>query len=102
MSRYTDIPLRTLALTQPSLLPAVDWSQVGQSAPTIVSLNPSSPSVKLPKADAIVMTWTSAEWAAMDHVFIRNAKPESPSGAGVAPGTWFLYDKGAPTGSPQA
>ena len=65
MSRYSDIHLRTLALTQPSLLPAIDWSQVGQTAPTIVSLNPSGPGDKLPKADAIVMTWTSAEWAAM-------------------------------------
>jgi hypothetical protein len=27
------------------------------------------------------MTWTSAEWAAMDHVFIRSGKSASPASA---------------------
>lgn len=99
MSRYTDIGLRTLALTEPSQLPAINWGLVGHSAPVVMAVSPANPSARLPAADAIVMTWTSAEWAAMDHVFIRNAVAESPSAAQPSPSTWYLYSRGAPGGS---
>ncbi len=96
MSRFNDISLRTLALTEPSLLPAIDWSLVGCEAPTIVDTDYPGPDGALPSADAIVMTWTSAEWAAMDHVFIRSGKAESPSSAEPAISSWYLYTGGAP------
>ncbi len=97
MSRFTDVvSMRTLALTEPSLLPAIDWSRVGQNAPTLVNVSYKGPDQPLPKADAIVMTWTSAEWAAMDHVFIRNAKAESPSAAVPKDSSWYLYSRGGP------
>lgn len=99
MSRYNDISMRTLALTEPSQLPAVDWSLVGQSAPTLVSIDYAGPSSKLPKADAIVMTWTSAEWAALDHVFVRSAQAQSPSGALPKSSSWYLYSRGASSSS---
>jgi nucleoside phosphorylase len=97
MSRFSDISMRTLALTEPSQLPVVDWSQVGQSAPAVVEFNYGGSGAKLPTADAIVMTWTSAEWAAMDHVFIRSGVAESPSSAAPKSGSWYLYSKGAPS-----
>jgi nucleoside phosphorylase len=95
MSRYNDISMRTLALTEPSQLPSINWSQVGGSAPTLVNINYGGASAKLPKADAIVMTWTSAEWAAMDHVFIRSGQAESPSSAMPKDTSWYLYSRGA-------
>lgn len=97
MSRYDDIGMRTLALTEPSQLPAIDWSLVGQKAPTLVTFHYDGPNTKLPKADAIVMTWTGAEWAAMDHVFIRSGVAEAPSAATPKEGSWYLYSRGAPS-----
>src|SRR3984885_5112537 len=97
MSRYNDISLRTLALTEPSQLPAVDWSLVDQSAPVLVNFKYGGASHTLPKANAIVMTWTSAEWAAMDHVFIRSGQAESPSSALPKDTSWYLYSRQAPS-----
>jgi nucleoside phosphorylase len=97
MSRYDDIGTRSVALTEPTQLPAIDWSSVGQSAPSPVAVTYGGPSQSLPRADALVMTWTSAEWAAMDHVFLRSAQAQSPSAALPSPSSWYLYDKGAPT-----
>ncbi len=57
-------------------LPPIEWASVGVSdwqKPKPVDLRLSTsdwePSAPLPKADVIVMTWTVAEWAALDHVF---------------------------------
>jgi nucleoside phosphorylase len=95
MSRFNDISMRTLALTEPSQLPAVNWSLAGQSAPVLVNIDYAGPGSKLPKADAIVMTWTSAEWAALDHVFLRSAVAESPAVAAPKASSWYLYSRGA-------
>jgi hypothetical protein len=46
-------------------LPSIDWKQVGQAAPKLLT----TPADKLPQADTVVITWASAEWAAMQHVF---------------------------------
>lgn len=53
-------------------LPVIDWSKIGQKAPTNVDLNNPSKDTPLPKADIVVMTWTSAEWSALDHVFANS------------------------------
>lgn len=61
-------------------LPAIDWSSIGaekyqpkpQDAPK--DWHPYNP---LPKADIVVMTWTKAEWAALDQVFCDYQKPMS-------------------------
>ncbi|WP_168790594.1 hypothetical protein [Paraburkholderia aromaticivorans] len=97
MSRFNDISMRTLALTEPSQLPAIDWNLVNQQAPTLVDIDYTQPDAPLPEADCIVMTWTSAEWAAMDHVFVRSGKAESPSSAMPAVSSWYLYSRGAPS-----
>ena len=96
MSRYDDIGARTAALSEPTQLPAIDWSLAGQSAPVPVPIDYGGAGQSLPRADALVMTWTNAEWAAMDHVFVRSGKAESPSAALPTAGSWYLYDKGAP------
>src|ERR1700691_702778 len=74
VSRFNDISLSTRALTEASQLPAINWSLVAQSAPALVSVDYGGPGSKPPQADAIVMTWTSAEWAALDHIFVRSGK----------------------------
>jgi nucleoside phosphorylase len=98
MSRFNDIVISTRALTEASQLPAIDWSLVGQSAPVPVSVDYGGPGSPLPKADAIVMTWTSAEWAAFDHIFVRSCKAESPASALPSTSSWYLYARGAPSG----
>jgi len=45
-------------------LPVVNWAGVGKTAPQIMN----TPS-QLPKADAVIITWAEAEWAALQHVF---------------------------------
>lgn len=62
-------------------LPAIDWSKAGvssaqqpmpQDAPK--DWKPYNP---LPKADVVIMTWTKAEWAALDQVFCSYDQPMS-------------------------
>jgi nucleoside phosphorylase len=101
MSRFNDVTTRSLAFSESTELPAVDWTLVGQSAPTLVSIDYPGPTGKLPDADAIVITWTSAEWAAMNHVFLRSGQAESPAAAEPAAGSWYLYTRGAPSGDSQ-
>ena len=67
---------------QPSLanappLPAVNYGLVGKPAPSLLP----TPSGRLPKASVVVMTWASAEWAALQHVFCvgGSAMPYSTS-----------------------
>jgi nucleoside phosphorylase len=99
VSRFSDILPRGLALTEPSLLPVVDWQLVGNSAPTPVNVTYQGPQAKLPNADFVVLTWTNAEWNALDHVFLRSsAGPQSPT-SGLA-SRWLLYGRGASPSSP--
>ena len=50
-------------------LPTIDWSKVGADKPEHVSVDdPSS----IPAADIAIITWTSDEWSAFDHVFINS------------------------------
>ena len=55
----------------------LDWSSIGHSAPEIVDLGSPADSDPLPEADIVVMTWTSAEWSALDHVFVNSDKERS-------------------------
>lgn len=58
-------------------LPVVDWASIGQSAPEVLTEENWDPQNPLPTADVVVMTWTSAEWAAMDHVFCDSGEEMS-------------------------
>ncbi len=52
-------------------LPAIDWSLIGAEAPKRVN----SKINRLTKADAVVITWASAEWAALQQVFCSSESP---------------------------
>jgi len=45
-------------------LPVIDWTLIGQSAPVLVNTP-----TQLPAAEAVIITWAEAEWAALEHVF---------------------------------
>ena len=49
-------------------LPAIDWSSVNAEKPEPQALHEQ----QLPSADVAVITWTSAEWSALDHVFLHS------------------------------
>ena len=76
-------------------LPAIDWSGVGQVAPTLLSAGSGS---GLPAADVVVITWADAEWAAMQHVFCASgvAMPYSDRNMGSWSG-WTKYAAGMPS-----
>ncbi|HEX3746421.1 MAG TPA: hypothetical protein VHW09_20935 [Bryobacteraceae bacterium] len=100
MSRFTDIRVQTPVRTQPSLLPPVDWAAIGAKAPAPVNLKYEGPSAPLPAADIVMFTWTSAEWWAMDHVFLHGSV-ESEKESSTLIHKWLQYSKGAPSGTTQ-
>ncbi len=55
-------------------LPAIDWSKIGQTAPTRIAIGDRKSDEPLPAADIVVLTWTSAEWSALDHVFLNSGQ----------------------------
>jgi nucleoside phosphorylase len=78
-------------------LPAIDWSQVGQTAPKLLT----SSSTGLPKADAVVITWAGAEWAALEHVFCSSATPMPYSDRATSSWSgWTKYAQNLPAGAP--
>jgi nucleoside phosphorylase len=54
---------------------------------------------QLPNADAVVITWADAEWAALVHVFCSSgtSMPYNKRNQGSWNG-WIKYDQGAPSG----
>jgi nucleoside phosphorylase len=75
-------------------LPVVNWAAVGKQAPQLLNTP-----AQLPNADAVVITWAEAEWAALVHVFCSGATsmPYTKRNEGSWNG-WVKYDEGAPTG----
>ena len=55
-------------------LPQIDFAKIGGAAPQPLA----TPKDQLPQADAVVITWASAEWAAMQHVFISGGGQSMP------------------------
>jgi nucleoside phosphorylase len=96
MSRYTDTVSRGGVRTFPPLLPEIEWAKVaGPSSPSLVPVKYSDGSTPLPKADIVVMTWTEAEWLALDHVFVQNSIPQAGSSATFEK-QWYLFNRGSP------
>jgi hypothetical protein len=84
---------------QPSIsntpdLPAVNWAAVGKQAPQLLTTP-----AQLPNADAVVITWAEAEWAALVHVFCTGgtSMPYTKRNEGSWSG-WVKYDQGVPSG----
>lgn len=98
MSRYTDI-IATTSRVHRTELPAITWSKIGgQTAPIPLTHPYSGPNAPLPKADIVILTWTSAEWLALDHVFLNGGTPNIPA-AKTLESQWHLYSQGAPASS---
>ena len=78
-------------------LPAVNYGLVGKQAPSLLSTQ----SGQLPKASAVVMTWASAEWAALEQVFCGggSAMPYSERSRGTWAG-WEKYSANLPSDRP--
>lgn len=80
VNRYTD---KTTAQSPATLintpLPAINWESIGQSAPEKIPIGQRSDSDPLPYADYVIITWTSAEWKALDHVFLNSTSPSTDS-----------------------
>lgn len=74
-------------------LPVIDWSVVQRAAPTLES-TPKD----IPTADAVVLTWTDAEWAALEHVFCGSARAMSYGArTSSAWSGWQRYAQGVPS-----
>jgi nucleoside phosphorylase len=96
MSRYSDTVSRGGVRTFPPLLPDIEWAKVaGPSSPSQVSFKYSDGASPLPKADIVVMTWTEAEWLALDHVFIQNSTTQAGSSETFEK-QWYLFNRGSP------
>jgi nucleoside phosphorylase len=96
MSRFTDIVSRGGVRTYPPVLPVINWAKVaGSSAPSVLPFKYTDGSTPLPKADIVVMTWTEAEWLALDHVFVQNAITQSGS-TEIFEKQWYLFSRGSP------
>jgi nucleoside phosphorylase len=87
-SRLTDVAATPRAKLQP--LPVVDWSSVGRTAPKQVQVHYEGPDAPLPKADVAVLTWTSAEWSALDHVFLTSGERDA-RGSDELVTVWHQY-----------
>ncbi|MDY8138716.1 hypothetical protein [Aquimarina sp. 2201CG5-10] len=77
-------------------LPIIDWNKIGASAPEHLWVDYQGPQAKLPDADIVVITWTVAEWSALDHVFV-NSDTTRNSKAYKWRDDWFLYSRNAPS-----
>jgi hypothetical protein len=80
-------------------MPIVNYAAVGKAAPGLLA----TPSGKLPKASAVVITWASAEWAALQHVFCagNTTMPYSDRAQGTWPG-WDRHSANLPAGAPSS
>lgn len=94
MSRFSDVAPAASSI-DPMPLPVVDWQRIGAKAPHILDVAYGGPNAELPKADVVLITWTAAEWSALDHVFLNSNGTRLP-GAHDWQGGWFPYTRNAP------
>lgn len=100
MSRLTDVVhTPVLVGATEAGLPVVDWASFGGAAPVRVDVDYAGPTAPLPKADVALLTWTTAEWGALDHVFLRSSTTE-PMSSTFLEHDWCFYDASAPDVSP--
>ena len=82
---------------KPLPLPIIDWKRIGHSAPVLIDGTYDGPSAPLPKADAVVITWTSAEWSAFDHVWVNSSSTRDPDDRDWEQ-AWHTYSRNVPSG----
>ena len=90
-TRHTDVSLQP---THPKkggpFLPPIPWNDIGQKAPESLPIGDRRPEDPLPRADWIVITWTSAEWFALDHVFL-NSHQQGDASDHTFRKDWYAY-----------
>jgi nucleoside phosphorylase len=93
LTRHTDVVPEVVPRASPSL-PPIDWRRIGQQAPARIASGARTPYDPLPRADIVIITWTSAEWFALDHVFVNSDTVGDASQYGWRDG-WLPYCRGA-------
>lgn len=76
-------------------LPPVNWSAIGQSAPVRIPLGFRNETDPLPIADIVILTWTSAEWFAFDHIFLNSDRTGDYAKDYEWKKAWLPYTRGA-------
>jgi len=97
MSRFSDFRIQAPVRTMPSALPPINWASIGAQAPVPVTVKYQGPKAPLPPADIVMFTWTSAEWSAMDHVFLHGSIQGETESTELTH-KWLQYSKSAPSG----
>lgn len=99
MARHNDINPATSVAKGPSL-PPINWARIKQTPPVPLPIDHRLPDDPLPAADVVVVTWTSAEWSALDHVFAGDEGVERSSEDRSWKQNWFAYTRNVGTFSP--
>jgi nucleoside phosphorylase len=73
-NRHTDVAIAAVPVIK-TPLPSIDWQSIGETAPVKIPIGDRQPNDPLPYADWVILTWTSAEWEAIDHVFLNSTTP---------------------------
>lgn len=73
VTRHTDVDESVQAVSLAAPLPPVNWQSIGKSAPVRFPIGARNHDDPLPFADIVILTWTSAEWFALDHVFLNSS-----------------------------
>ena len=74
-------------------MPPVDWKAIEQSPPIPIIIDKRKPEDPLPHADIVILTWTSAEWFALDHIFLNSEKTENSDNKDWR-NKWDCYTRG--------
>ena len=96
MSRFTDFRVLAPVSTSPSILPAIDWSSIGHTAPSPVAVDYKGPEAPLPEAEIVIFTWTDAEWSALDHVFLHG-RAQATQQSSTLSHHWLQFSHSAPS-----
>jgi nucleoside phosphorylase len=92
-TRHTDV-VADSSSSHETILPKINWSLIGGQAPVKLPIGARQPDDPLPEADWVVITWTSAEWRALDHVFLSSDQ-ESSSADFKWKDQWHQYSRGS-------
>lgn len=93
LTRFTDIAA-AFPPRPGTALPIVNWDKLGQCAPQVLAQGSRVADDPLPRADILIITWTSAEWFALDHVFVNSATEGDPSNQ-TWRDAWLPYTRGS-------
>jgi nucleoside phosphorylase len=92
LTRHSDVDVQRPVLNS-STLPPVDWASIGHAAPERMALGLRAAGDPLPHADIVILTWTSAEWFALDRVFLNSATEGDYAKAHAWKEAWLPYTR---------